>query len=293
MCRMSLWMTCLLALESVVSASQAASTPVRTQAFEVASVRENATSDTRTSASPGLMTPFGKPTPRPGRVMIHNMALRDLITLAYEINPNLVAQLVTGGPARILDRRFDIEARPPEGAAASETLPMIRTLLAERFKLKVHTERREVPIYALVVARQGQLGRALRPSDIDCNVPGARKAAAATTTTSASGANARPVCMLNVYEFGKPGPGDITLSDRTPLTSLIARIQPFMDRPLVDATGLVGSFEWSVSFATNPNSTTAPSIYSALPEQLGIRAERRTAPFDVVVIDSVEMPTPN
>jgi uncharacterized protein (TIGR03435 family) len=99
--------------------------------------------------------------------------------------------------------------------------------------------------------------------------------------------------MLNVYQFSKPGPGDLTIGDSTPLMSLIARIQPFVDRPLVDATGLVGSFEWSVSFATNATSTTAPAIYSALPEQLGIKLERRTAPMDVVVVDSVEMPTPN
>jgi uncharacterized protein (TIGR03435 family) len=101
------------------------------------------------------------------------------------------------------------------------------------------------------------------------------------------------VCRLNVYEFDKPGPGDLTISDRSPLPNLIARIQPFLERPLIDATGLAGTFEWSVSFATRADSTSAPVIYTALQEQLGLRAERRTAPFDVVIIDSVEMPTPN
>jgi len=239
-----------------------------------------------------MPTPFGKPTPRPGRIVIGNIALRDLIAVAYDINPALVSQLLTGGPAGILTRRFDIEARPPEGAPASETLPMLRTLLADRFRLKVHTEKRDIPVYALALAREGQLGRTLRPSRIDCDAPGARKVAA-TPTATAPGPDSRPVCMLNVYEFGKPGPGDITMSDSTPLSSLIARIQPFVDRPLIDATGLAGSFEWSVFFATRADSTSAPVIFTALQEQLSIRAERRTAPFDVVVIDSVEMPTPN
>jgi uncharacterized protein (TIGR03435 family) len=83
------------------------------------------------------------------------------------------------------------------------------------------------------------------------------------------------------------------MSDISPLRSLIVRIQPFVDRPLIDATGLTGSFEWSVSFATSAESTSAPVIYTALQEQLGIRAEQRTAPFEVLVIDSVEMPTLN
>jgi len=121
----------------------------------------------------------------------------------------------------------------------------------------------------------------LKQSTVDCNAPGVRKPGAGE------------VCRVNVYDFSRPGPGDMTISDRTPLAALMFRIQPFVDRPIIDATGLTGSFEWSVSFATNPESTTAPIIDTALQEQLGIRAERRTAPLDVVVIDSVDVPTPN
>lgn len=264
----------------------APSASVGTAAFEVASVRQNTTGDTRTSASPGLLPPpVGRATPRPGRVTIRNIPLRDLIALAYDVNSNLASQLLTGGPGRILGTRFDIEALPPDGAPASETLPMLRTLLADRFKLRVHIERRGIPVYALVMAREGRFGAKLQPSDVDCDAPGARKAPSA--------ANPQPACRLSIYEFGKPERGNLTMSDRSPLPSLIGRIQPFVDRPLIDATGLTGSFEWSVSFATGGDSASAPVIYTALQEQLGIKAERRTAPFDVVVIDSVEMPTPN
>lgn len=221
-------MSSLLIWGSVLAVAQA-------PAFEVASVRVNTTGDAKTFSSPGVMpTPFGIPPPVPGRVVISNATLRDLIAAAYGINPNLVPHLLTGGPARVLETRFDINAQPPEGAPASETLPMLRTLLADRFKLKVHIERRDVPVYALVVARQGQLGRTLRPSGIDCNVPGARKAVLDE--------NSKPACMLNVYGYSKPGPGDMTISDVNSISSLIARIQPFLDRPIIDATGLMGNF---------------------------------------------------
>jgi uncharacterized protein (TIGR03435 family) len=255
-------------------------------AFEVASVRQNTSGDSRTVASPGLLpNPFGPARAGAGPVFVTNMRLRDVIALAYEVNANLVPYVIIGGPARLLETRFDINARRPEGAPPSETFAMLRTLLAERFNLKVHVEKRDVPVYALVVRREGQLGPQLGESKVDCNAPGARKAMVDDTSGE--------VCRLNVYGFGKPGRGDMTISDVTSVASLIVRIQPFLDRPVVDATGLRGSYQWSISFATNPESTTAPVIYTSLEEQLGLRVERRSAPFDVVVIDSVEMPTPN
>jgi uncharacterized protein (TIGR03435 family) len=255
-------------------------------AFEVASVRQNTSGDTRTFASPGLLpTPFGPARPGEGPVLVSNMQLRDVIARAFDINPALAPHVMTGGPARLLEMRFDINARRPEGAPLSETLAMLRTLLAERFKLKVHVEKRDIPVYALVVRRQGQLGPQLRESKIDCDAPGARKALV--------DGKSEEVCRLNVYGFGKPGRGDLTISDVNSVASLIVRIQPFLDRPVVDATGLSGTFQWSISFAANPESTTAPVIYTALEEQLGLRVERRSAPYDVVIIDSVEMPTPD
>jgi len=273
-------MSSLLMWGSVLAAAQA-------PAFEVASVRQNTTGDAKTFASPGLMpNPLGgRARPEPGPVVMQNMSLREMIATAYEISPSFATLLIAGGPARVLDTRFDVNARRPDGASPSDTLPMLRTLLADRFKLKVHVERRDLPVYALVIAREGQLGPGLRESKVDCNAPGARKAAVDE--------NSKEVCRINVYGFGKPGPGDMTISDVNSISSLLARIQAFLDRPVIDATGLTGNFEWSLSFATRVDSTTAPIIYTALQEQLGIRAERRTAPFDVVVIDSVEMPTPN
>jgi uncharacterized protein (TIGR03435 family) len=72
------------------------------------------------------------------------------------------------------------------------------------------------------------------------------------------------------------------------------RIQPFLDRPVVDATGLTGSFEWALAFSRNGAfDSLAPSIYTATQEQLGLTLERRTVPVNALVIESVEMPTPD
>jgi uncharacterized protein (TIGR03435 family) len=230
-----------------------------------------------------------KATPRPGRISIRNIALRDVIAMAYDIHRNLIPHTLVGGPAKLMEARFDIEAKPPEGAPASETLAMLRTLLADRFKLRTHTEKRNIPGYALVIARDGRLGPKLQPSDIDCAAP----ASATNSGRSLPAAERLRLCPLNIYGFDTPGPGDLTMTDRSSLGHMLTRVQPFVERPLVDATGLTGSFAWSLSFAIRTDSTTAPVVDAAFQEQLGIRLDRRTAPFDVLVVDSVEMPTPN
>jgi uncharacterized protein (TIGR03435 family) len=78
------------------------------------------------------------------------------------------------------------------------------------------------------------------------------------------------------------------------ISSLIRMLQGQVDRPVVDATSLKGTYEWSVSFALGAaaNGDAAP-IYTAIQEQLGLKLEPRTAPYEVVVIDAVEMPTEN
>jgi uncharacterized protein (TIGR03435 family) len=101
-----------------------------------------------------------------------------------------------------------------------------------------------------------------------------------------------------MYEFGKPTAREMTIRYVSPVSFLLQTLQPFVDRPLFDATGLSGSFAWAVSFSptTGGGLLTEPlgsSVYSALEEQLGLRLERRLHSLEVLVIDSVEMPTPN
>jgi len=89
--------------------------------------------------------------------------------------------------------------------------------------------------------------------------------------------------------------GAQTIRSATALSVLLNRVQGFVDRPVTDATGLTGSFEWRLTFKSRVQfiGDAVPSIYTAVQEQLGLKLEPRTGPVDVLVIDSVEMPTPD
>ena len=123
-------------------------------AFEVASVKPS---------NPDVPGPSGMPVG--GRFNASNLTLRELVLRAYE----LFDSQLDGGPDWPTSRRFDIQARARDPVAGmTAMLPMLKTLLAERFKLKVHTERREMPIYTLVVARDdGRLGPNIMRSTAD------------------------------------------------------------------------------------------------------------------------------
>ncbi len=199
--------------------------------------------------------------------------------------------LLTGGAQSILSERFNIVAKPPDDSPPGQKLLMLRTLLAERFNLEIHAETRQIPIYALTVARKDRLGSQLRPSIYNCvellKVPRENR-------PQPTDANGRLVCPPNQYEFNTPGRGALTIRYASPIDFLVKQTKGFVDRPLVDATGLSGSFEWVLSFsATDSFDSQAPSIYTAFQEQLGLRLESRRGPFQVLVIDSVQMPTPD
>ena len=141
-------------------AAQSAAGP----SFEVASVKPS---------NPDAADPLGLPRtlpPTPGRFTILNAPLRFLVLRAY--GPLFDFQII-GGPDWQRSRRFDLQAKAENAAADMDAmLPMLRTLLEERFQLKVHTETREMPIHGLVVARDdGRLGANIKPSTADCSNP--------------------------------------------------------------------------------------------------------------------------
>jgi uncharacterized protein (TIGR03435 family) len=134
--------------------AQAPATDTTLPAFEVASVKPNKS----VSSNESVMPAPG------GRFVATNATLRNLITMAYDIQ---WFRLV-GGSSRLTDR-FDIVAKMPEHVDHGQLRLMLRTLLAERFILKAHNETREQPIYALVLGkRDGGFGPELRRSDADC-----------------------------------------------------------------------------------------------------------------------------
>jgi uncharacterized protein (TIGR03435 family) len=225
-----------------------------------------------------------------GRFTATNTALRELIRVAYGVQPS---QLIDG-PEWIGSSRFDVAARAETDGRPS--LAMIRHLLEERFQLATHRETRELPLYALVVARgDRRLGPQLRVSDVDCT-------AAVTTGPSADG---RQHCDSFTGAPPRWSAAGVTMAQIALALSRQARAT------VVDRSGLTGSFDvelqWTPEglprrpdnidvplrlngFVVDPN---GPSIFTAIEEQLGLKLDSGKGPVDVVVIDSVSQPSPD
>lgn len=271
--------------------------------FEVASVKANKS---------GPMMSMMRTVPSEFRMT--NIPLRLLITQAYRLSGY---QLV-GGPSWLDSERFDIVAKAPGGSRPDQTMLMLRGLLAERFKLKVHGETRETQIYALVLARSdGRLGPKLSKSTDDCEkILADRRAAAAAARAGGAGPvpftppgpNEKPVCTINMRPITVTN-GMPVLNFRgggQPMQVLVSQISSFVNKRVVDRTGLTGLYDFELQFSMGgqmPLTTQAaggatptapiddgPTMFDAVRE-LGLKLESERGPVEHLVIDSVERPT--
>ena len=209
-----------------------------------------------------------------GRFARAAATLRQLVQYAYDVQP----LQVTGGPAWVSTSRFQVDARTERTTTPAQMRAMVRQMLAERFALKAHTDVRERPIYRMVVARQnGKLGPSIyRTGDAECG-----------------GGNLQP-CDLAGWSGGLMSSGmglqqlAVALFNRSQNTGV--------DRPVIDHTGVAGMFGFTLMFSpfdAGPHVSDVPSIFTALQEQLGLKLEPARGPVELLVIDSVEQPTPN
>ena len=250
--------------------------------FEVASVKEN----TSVSDTGGISRAT------PGRLRITNTPLRFILLDAFQL---LDHQLI-GAPEWTESARFDIIATYALSATEHDGRAMLRQLLTDRFGVVTHRERRELPMYALVMTRKdGAPGPQLVRSDVDCErwIAEKRPQAGAGGPSRVAPGGQRPACMmLTSRRF-------ITGGTRT-IAQLSASLQALTGRPVVDRTGLTGTFDldlqWTSGTIAPPVGANAaapddgPSIFTALQEQLGLRLESTRGPVDIVVIDSVKRP---
>ncbi len=257
--------------------------PAPLPTFEVATVKPN-------TDGPGKM----QAVTRPGGVFVAvNTPLRLLMADAYiGAQPGAIDRIV-GGPEWVQSARYDINAkaarefRPTPPGPPAEMLLMIRALLEDRFKLKVHREPRDLPAYELVVTRPGAVG--LRKSDVDCDA----LFAAGQVTRPESGV--RPRCGVTNGPVG-PG-GDIGLIAGAFSMAQFAQFLQRLGRPVIDKTGLTGWYDFDLAFAPlapptagAPADPSRPTIFIALEEQLGLKLQTTNGPLDVIVIDSIEQP---
>jgi uncharacterized protein (TIGR03435 family) len=268
-----------MAVASLISAAGLAQQP----AFKTASL-------TPTTASEGQRT-GGVRLESGGKFGARNANLRQLLDAAYWRH-TFDRREVIGGPAWIDTTYFDVAADAghdhvvdPADGFARETGLMLRTLLTDRFKLKIRTESQPRPIYALMLAEAGGApGPQLRKSDIDI---------VATMKTLLAGGRMEGAPGIAAYP-GRMKGRSITMG------SLASILSGSVDRPVIDRTGLAGLYDFEFEavemkppgpFGPSYNpSDTKESIFTMLPKQLGLKLEKVEGSVDVVVIEHAEMP---
>jgi uncharacterized protein (TIGR03435 family) len=269
-------------------------------AFEVASVRPNNSGEgfVRFGRQPG------------GRFTATNVPLRELIRFAYQVQPFQIE----GAPGWAASERFDIVAKaegdPPlslPGGPPDAMALMMRTLLAERFKLKLHNETRDLPVYALLPARADRKpGPKLAASTVDCAAVMAARGRAGGPPPPMPQFGERMQCGFRI------GPGTLSAGSAS-MTQLANGLSPMVGRQVVDQTGWSGNFDFDLTWTPDQMPQRAPgtpadqpvringididpngpSIFTAVQEQLGLKLDSTRGPVQVLVIDSVERPTPD
>jgi uncharacterized protein (TIGR03435 family) len=278
-------------------AAQAPQPPADPPAFEVASIKPNNSGDGRIMMQN-----------QPGRYIATNVTLRLLIRNAYQLQDFQI----TGGPNWLATDHFDINAKVPDefraigppapGSGPGPLQLMIRTLLTERFKLVAHTETRDSPIYAMILARaDGKLGPGLKKSSVDC-------AAIFAAGRARGGAMPPPQPGERMQCGMRVGPGNL-MGGGALMPQFATTLGMFAGRIVVDRTGLEGPYDVDLTWtpdqmpqrppgapegpaqfngvAIDPN---GPSLFTAVQEQLGLKLDSQRGPVEVMIIDRAEKP---
>ena len=281
-------MAALLALAATSAILAQSSAP----AFDVASVKRFQPDPNRRPSDAIRVMPGG-------RLIAPSATVRGLIAAAYAV---LDIQIIDGGRINV-DDRFEIDATSRAGVTIEEARGMLRALLAERFRLVTHQETRELPVYTMMLSGE-RPGSQLRPSGPECAPPKGPAGVPAPPPPPASQEPA-PLLVLSstpsrciMFTFSTTVGGHWSLREIT-MGRLAQRFTSALGRPVLDRTDLNGSFDVDLTFTPdNPtvdaaDAPNAPSLLTAIREQLGLRLESTRAPVDVLVIDRVQPPTEN
>jgi|RhiMethySRZTD1v2_1073278.scaffolds.fasta_scaffold01301_10 uncharacterized protein (TIGR03435 family) len=253
-------------------------------AFETASIKE--------SGGPGPAS-FA-----PGRFSRTYITLVQLLIYAHQMSDFQVV----GAPDWVRERRYDVQAKAEGRPTADEMRLMVRQLLAERFALKTHLETRDLPRYALLMSRSDRrLGPKLVPSKYDCPAILAARGPDYKPPNFPPRPGDPPGCAT-ITALG--GGSQTTIIHGEPISAIAKMLQTRAGRVVVDKTGLTGRYDVALETEITITVPGVPanefgvpreglSLFTALPEQLGLKLESERGPVDVLVIDSVELPTPN
>jgi len=183
-------------------------------------------------------------------------SLRSLIQTAYGVQD----YQVSGGPPWANTELFEVDGRPASPTSHDQMMQMLQTLLAERFKLAIHHETKEVPIYALVPAKNGPKLQEVKDKD----------------------------------KIGGMSTGRGMLRGQMTLADLARYLSSSAGRPVIDRTGLTAGFEINLQWSPdNTADAASPSLFAAIQEQLGLKLETAKGPVETLVIDHAEKPSGN
>jgi bla regulator protein BlaR1 len=249
---------------------QAQSTYALSPVFETASIRPNKSSN-----------PMRAITAKSDEVKVTNFTLRMLVRKAYGVQDFQVL----GGPSWLDSENFDIEAKMDRTVVdelqklssdqrSLETLRMLQSLLADRFHLALHRETKDLPIYALVIAKEGPKIQEGKPGD--------------TYPNGITGLGGRPIGGggISEPERGKLVGQGCPLSY---LTEALSQEKP-VGRTVLNKTGLAGNYDFTLQWTPSEDQI---AMLTAIQEQLGLKLESQTTPMEILVIDHVEKPSEN
>jgi uncharacterized protein (TIGR03435 family) len=239
-------------------------------AFEVASIKPNNTAANNSEIH------FD-----PGRLTADNVPVSFLIIWAYHVR---MFEL-SGGPGWINSEKFDIAAKLDEvGASSEQVQQMMQTLLEDRFKLQLHRETKEHPVYMLVPAKSGIK---VRTSTADCE---------ALAREESPGQPSRRQCGAWFRGSNRFTGTKISMS------AFVEDLANLLGRPVVDKTGFTLDFDVTLQWSPieqdrvepdNSDAAASPAIFTALQEQLGLKLESGKGPVETLVIDHIEKPDAN
>jgi uncharacterized protein (TIGR03435 family) len=226
-----------------------------------------------------------------------NIPLKALIQQAYGVEDNQIL----GAPSWVGSERYDIEAKVSSSdtdelhdLSPDQRRLMLQPLLADRFQLKVHTEVRELPVLALVIAKGGPKLHEAKPGDTYAN------------GIKGFDGQGGPGLM-------RMGPGQLT-AQGLPMSSVAQLLSQQLGRTVQDKTGLTGKYDFTLQWtpdrdaspmfkgpeagpqglgATTSTESAGPSVFTAIQEQLGLKLESQKGPVEVLIIDHVETPSEN
>jgi uncharacterized protein (TIGR03435 family) len=329
-----------------ISCAAFAQTTGATPSFEVASIKPAAPPSATMGPGGGNRMVFrtgssgGPGSSDPGQINYFSMSMKSLLVSAYGVKSYQIS-----GPSWLDTERFDIVAKIPKGATKDDLKLMLQNLLAERFKLTLHHEKKDLPMYALVVGKGGPKMKESpedpapkeEAKDAAKDAFGPHDAGAATDAAAQKAQTAFQPMRLTMGADGMPKlppgngrPGNMMMmmpgrmrmmATKQTMPAFADSLGNQMDRAVVDMTGLTKNYDFTLDFAPEDgmvrgmpgmpppppgdgggggdhmamsDGQAAPSLFTALQEQLGLKLEQKKGPVDLLVIDRLEKtPTEN